>query len=107
MRNDKRVGVRIKEIQEAHGLSQAEFSKKIGANVKTLKNWENRISDPGVECLRAIIEEFHVSADDLLGYEKSDNKVTIPSSISSKDQECLRALCQTVIQVYIDKRCHH
>lgn len=63
MRNDKRVGIRIKEIREAHGLSQAEFSKKIGANVKTLKNWETGISDPGVEYLRAIIEEFHVSEE--------------------------------------------
>ena len=107
MRNDKRVGIRIREIREAHGLSQAEFAQKIGSNVKTLKNWENRISDPGVECLRAIIEEFHISADDLLGYEKSNNKVTIPSNIPPKDQECLRAICQSVIQVYVDKHCQH
>lgn len=107
MRNDKRVGIRIKQIRETHGLSQAEFAKKIGVNEKSVKNWENRISDPGVACLRTIIEEFCVSADDLLGYEKSDNKVTIPTSIPTKDQECLRALCQTIIQVYVDRQYHY
>jgi len=106
MQSEKLVGIEIKRIREIHGLKQADFAKKIGVSVKALQNWENEISDPGVQSIRAIMSNFHVSANELFGEENNEVSIIIPADIPEKEQKFLHQACMHMIQLYHDHITH-
>ena len=60
---DKRIGKRIKEYREKLGLTQDQFSEKIGLSVNYISTVERGGSFPRYEKLIKIINGLEVSAD--------------------------------------------
>ena len=91
----KMIGSRILEMRKKLGWSQSRLANELGVSVKTIKNWESEVSDPSVKNIIELSQVFCVTADYLLGI---DNQVSISlKSLSTKDQLCLRAMCQVYI----------
>lgn len=89
------IGMRILEMRQKLGWSQSRLAKELDVNVKTIKNWENEVSDPSVKNIIRLTHLFSVTSDYLMGI---DNQTMIAlGSLSKKDQICLRAMCQLFI----------
>ena len=70
---------------------------QIGVSDKSVKNWEEDISDPSAEHIVKIVRLFSISADWLLGIESSG--VINIGSLSPLHQKRLRGICQAYISV--------
>ena len=60
----------IKAIRRRNFLNQTAFANRIGVTQGTVSQWENNLTRPNSEQLRAISEAFNISVDDLLRGEK-------------------------------------
>jgi len=70
------VGIRIKTFRLKRGLSQKEFSARIGAKNTTVSNWEKGMTRPDVDTLTRICSVLDVSADELLGIRLSSDSIS-------------------------------
>jgi len=61
----------IKKLRIGQGLSQVEFSNKLGVTKQCVSNWENDNVLPSIEMLVKIADLFLVSTDYLLGREST------------------------------------
>lgn len=52
------IGKNIKALRESHGLTQAEFAKKIGVSDKTVSAWELEERTPRMGPVEKICKEF-------------------------------------------------
>lgn len=59
--------IRLKEMREAKGISQAELAEKIGVGISTVGMWESTSRTPGAKTLQRLIAYFGCSIDYLLG----------------------------------------
>ena len=85
MMDEKIVGIRLKQLRETTGLSQAKFAKAIGGISQPLiARYETGDIFPSYPVLIKIADYFNVSTDYLLGrtdnpagklYEQSDERV--------------------------------
>ena len=57
------IGKRIKEVREAHHLSQAEFAKLCGSNQATVAKTETGKTAPSLKLLMGMAEYFDISMD--------------------------------------------
>lgn len=62
---------RIRLLRSAIGLSQVEFSQRMGVTKQCVSNWENDNVLPSIEMLVKLADFFHVSTDYLLGRENT------------------------------------
>lgn len=58
---------RLKSLRNEHGMSQAEFARKIGVAQNTVSNWENGNRLIDTETIARIADLFDTSVDYLLG----------------------------------------
>lgn len=65
--NVQLIASRIKEIRTAKGLSQSQFGKILAVSQDTVSLWEKGKSAPTTEFVVLIAQQFHVSADYILG----------------------------------------
>lgn len=65
------IGQRIKELRASKQMSQAELGDKLGASNKTISKWENDLSEPGSDTLKAIAGLFNVTINYLISGEES------------------------------------
>ena len=56
----------IKQIRRTHYLNQTEFAKRIGVTQGTISQWENGLTRPNIDQLRAISSAFNVSIDEIM-----------------------------------------
>lgn len=91
------IGDKIKALRLAKGLTQAQFAKKLHVNTKSVKNWENNLSEPSATNLAAIAEFCNVSSDYLIGI--SDRNPIYIDSLSISNQKLLKG----IIQVFLDQ----
>lgn len=68
---DIELGQRIKDIRAGLKMNQKSFSKKIGATVSALSNWENGRNKPNDIMLREIAQLGNVSVNYLLNGEEN------------------------------------
>ncbi|HBK02194.1 MAG TPA: XRE family transcriptional regulator [Clostridiales bacterium] len=65
----------LQEFLTMEGLTQSAFAKKIGVKQSQVSEWLKGKAKPGYDSLKAMAQEFNVSADYFLGlsdeYEKS------------------------------------
>ena len=54
-------GDRLADARQAVGLSQKEFSRRLGVRLQTLESWENDISEPRANRLQMISGLLNVS----------------------------------------------
>ena len=67
-----KINERIKELREAHKLTQAKLAKAIGYSQPTIADWEKGNMRPTADAIIALAIFFEVSADYLLGLENED-----------------------------------
>lgn len=67
------IGLRIRELREARGLTSKGVSSKLGVNYTTYKNWENCVASPKVDLLPSLAEALGVQVGDLFNEESFDD----------------------------------
>lgn len=60
--------VRLKELRDSLGLTQAEFGKSIGIAKSTYNNYETGIRDPKSDFWVAVARKYGVTIDYLMGF---------------------------------------
>ena len=63
------LGVNLKNIRIAVGITQVELAKKLGVTKQSVSNWENGNIQPSVEMITKISEVLNVKCDVLLGLD--------------------------------------
>lgn len=58
---------KIKQLREAHGLSQRELANRIGVNASAVNRWESGEKKPELTNLVRLADVFEVTLDYLLG----------------------------------------
>lgn len=61
------IGKKIKELRVEIKITQKELAKLVGKSPTAVASWEQGLSEPCVNDLRALCSIFEVSADYLLG----------------------------------------
>lgn len=65
------IADKIKLLREAKDLTQADLARKLGVTRSGVNAWEMGITVPSTQFVTALAELFEVSADYLLGIEKT------------------------------------
>lgn len=63
----KRIGMNIRKLRKASGLTQVELAKKLNATQKVVTSYENNQRTPTLEKLEKMSEIFGVSLDEIVG----------------------------------------
>ena len=79
------IGKRIKFFREKIGLSQKEFSLKIGQKNTTVSNWERGLTRPNADILAEICAVLNVSPSELLDVRLS------PEDMSEQERRVIMA----------------
>ena len=58
---------RIKELRKEKGLTQKQLAELVNKSETGLASWEQGLSEPSINDIRALCKIFGVSADYLLG----------------------------------------
>lgn len=102
---DKRIGKRIKECREKLGLTQDQFSEKIGLSVNYISTVERGGSFPRYEKLIKIISGLEVSADAIFcdvinnSVEYKENEVSRRlSGLPTEEQNRILEMLDLMIQ---------
>jgi transcriptional regulator with XRE-family HTH domain len=82
--------IRIKELREKKGLKQAELSKIIGVNQKTLSNYENERTNADYDILIKLSRFFDVSIDYLLGNSNNPEKENFTKDLTEEEVKELK-----------------
>ena len=56
----------IKQIRKTHYLNQTEFANRIGVTQGAVSQWENGLTRPNLDQLRAISAAFNISVSDIV-----------------------------------------
>ena len=99
----KKLGERIRKLREEAGLSQEEFSKKIGisrVSISQLEKGERKIS---AEEIAKISKIFNITPDNLLDFEK-EIKVVLPKSLARSRKEARRGKVGKEIRISVPQR---
>lgn len=85
----KTIGERIKQLRESRGLASNELANILDMSISSYSKLENDKKSIGVTELRKITEHFDVSADDILGTNKSNQDIVMymkrEKNMSDKD----------------------
>ena len=63
------IGTKIKELRRRDGRTQEALAEALGVTNQAVSRWESGGSYPDMELLPAIANYFHVSIDELFGYQ--------------------------------------
>ena len=67
---------RLKRFRKESGLTQLQFSEKIGVHLQTVSKWERGVSEPDFALLGLIAQTLNVSLERLIGTEESETVYT-------------------------------
>lgn len=67
--------LKIREYRKKKGLSQKDFSEKLGLSQNSMSQYETGTREPGVVTLVQIAEELGITVDELIDYQKIKNKL--------------------------------
>jgi transcriptional regulator with XRE-family HTH domain len=67
---------RLKELRQAHGLTQEALAKALQTTQQTIARWETYKAEPNLSALRDLAMIFGTSVDDLVGSNPISKKVT-------------------------------
>ena len=64
-----KLSVKIKELRLRDGRTQEELAEALGVTAQAVSRWEKEICYPDMELIPSIANYFHVTIDELFGYE--------------------------------------
>lgn len=76
------IGIRIRELRLAQGLSQVELGKKIGLTQKAITTYERETREPNIETIKALAKVFGVSVEALFGEGRKGEPISKPPRIA-------------------------
>ena len=76
--------IRLKELRENAGYSQASFAKAFGTKQSTVGNWESGVREPKFDTMQRLADFFNVSVDYLLGRDEPSPEIPASSVPGSK-----------------------
>ena len=91
------IGTKIKELRRRDGRTQEALAEALGVTNQAVSRWESGGSYPDMEMVPAIANYFHVSIDELFGYqndreerikrilEEAKNQINTQGNILGKD----------------------
>ena len=68
------IGTKIKELRRRDGRTQEALAEALGVTNQAVSRWESGGSYPDMEIVPAIANYFHVSIDELFGYNNERSK---------------------------------
>lgn len=77
------IGIRIKELRNKRGLSQAELAEIFNVTSQSISKWENESSSPDIGQLPAIASYFGITIDELFSYPDDLEYQRIESAIDT------------------------
>ena len=101
-KEDIKPGNRIRKIRSDLDLDQKEFSKKIGATVSALSNWENGINKPNSSMQLRIADLADISVDELLHGRKTIDLEEFRKQINKRIKAKAQFGAPTDLQIAID-----
>jgi transcriptional regulator with XRE-family HTH domain len=60
------ISDKIKQIRRTHYLNQTEFANRIGVTQGAVSQWENGLTRPNLDQIRAISAAFNISVSDIV-----------------------------------------
>ena len=63
------IGTKIRELRHRDGRTQDNLAEALGVTAQAVSRWESSGSYPDMEMIPAIANYFHVSIDELFGYQ--------------------------------------
>ena len=66
--------MKIKELREAMGMTQAELARAVKASKPTVCMWESGTRRPGLDYLLALADVFGCPVDVILGRDRMDKQ---------------------------------
>lgn len=82
--------LRIKQLREESGLSQAKLARELGVGVGSVGMWESSDEVPPVKKLQIIANYFDVSLDYLVGKSDVRKPTEGGASLTDEEEELLR-----------------
>jgi len=92
------VGYKVREIRNAHGLSQQIMADKLGTTVSALSKMESGIQKVDIAVLKKLNSEFGISVDEMLGLKS--NKYFR----NNEDDQGIRNNFRYVLGNYLDQK---
>lgn len=93
------LGERLRKARERKGLSQTEVYRRTNINNKTLSRYESGGSEPDLDTLRILAEQYEVSINYLTGIslqEAEEQFLEEFQKLDKKDQEYIIDLMQRI-----------
>ena len=75
---------RLRELREDRSLSQQALADLVNTSQQNIYKYENGITEPDIQMLKALADAFHVSVDYLVGHDSGGNEDVI-ASLSDDD----------------------
>ena len=82
------IGSKIKELRHRDGRTQEALAEALGVTNQAVSRWESGGSYPDMEIVPAIANYFHVSIDELFGYQ-NDREERIKEIVEKAKQQIL------------------
>lgn len=89
------IGKRITELRRQKGLTQSQLAKLISSNTRSIRNWEDDVTDPNLESFCKLLHVFNVSANELLGQAKPD--IIDISPLDEENKHIVRNILQVIV----------
>lgn len=80
-----KLGEKIKELRKRDRRKQEDLAVALGVTNQAVSRWEANGGYPDIEMLPAIANYFHITIDELFGYD-SDRQIKLQSYIEQADQ---------------------
>ena len=82
-----KIGETIKDLRKRDGRKQEDMAKALGITCQAVSRWESNKGYPDMEMIPAIANYFHVTIDELFGYD-NDRDIKLAQLIRQADTIC-------------------
>lgn len=103
---DHTIGTRILALRRQYHLTQEQLADLIGVSFQAVSKWENALAYPDITLIPKLAQLFHVTTDDLFGYDREKNEAEIQQYVTNSvalretEPEKARALLEEGLTKY-------
>jgi transcriptional regulator with XRE-family HTH domain len=71
---ERTMSVRLKQLREAGGMTQAALAKAAGVSLRTYQTWEQGVRTPLIDAAAKVAQALNVSLDELAGIDSPSRR---------------------------------